>query len=81
MGGQDCTVGMRMSAIYEPLVMAALAEGPATISEMVDRIPRSNYDSILNTIHVLVEAGRVRVKEIRKAPKTSKPARVWEAVE
>ncbi len=70
-----------MSAIYEPLVMAALAEGPATVSEMVDRIPRSNYDSILNTIHVLVEAGRVRVKEIRKAPKTSKPARVWEAVE
>lgn len=70
-----------MSAIYEPLVMAALAEGPATISEMVDRIPRSNYDSILNTVHVLVEAGRVRVKEIRKAPKTSKPARVWEAVE
>ena len=70
-----------MSAIYEPLVMAALAEGPATISEMVDRIPRSNYNSILNTIHVLVEAGRVPVKEIRKAPKTSKPARVWEAVE
>lgn len=70
-----------MSAIYEPLVMAALAEGPATISEIVDRIPRSNYDSILNTVHVLVEAGRVRVKEIRKAPKTSKPARVWEAVE
>lgn len=70
-----------MSAIYEPLVMAALAEGPATVSEMVARIPRSNYDSILNTIHVLVEAGRVRVKEIRKAPKTSKPARVWEAVE
>lgn len=70
-----------MSAIYEPLVMAALAEGPVTISEMVDRIPRSNYNSILNTIHVLVEAGRVRVKEIRKAPKTSKPARVWEAVE
>ena len=70
-----------MSAIYEPLVMAALAEGPATISEMVDRISRSNYDSILNTIHILVEAGRVRVKEVRKAPKTSKPARVWEAVE
>lgn len=70
-----------MSAIYEPLVMAALAEGPATVSEMVARIPRSNYDSILNTIHILVEAGRVRVKEIRKAPKTSKPARVWEAVE
>ena len=70
-----------MSAIYEPLVMAALAEGPATISEMVDRIPRSNYDSILNTIRVLVEAGRVRVKEIRKAPKTSKPTRVWEAIE
>ena len=70
-----------MSAIYEPLVMAALAEGPATISEMVDRIPRSNYNSILNTIHVLVEAGRVRVKEIRKAPKTSKPTRVWEAIE
>lgn len=70
-----------MSAIYEPLVMAALAEGPATVSEMVDRIPRSNYDSILNTIHILVEAGRVRVKEIRKAPKTSKPTRVWEAIE
>jgi hypothetical protein len=70
-----------MSAIYEPLVMAALAEGPATISEMVDRIPRSNYDSILNTIHILVEASRVRVKEIRKAPKTSKPTRVWEAIE
>ncbi len=70
-----------MSAIYEPLVMAALAEGPATISEMVDRIPRSNYDSILNTIHILVEAGRVRVKEIRKAPRTSKPTRVWEAIE
>lgn len=70
-----------MSAIYEPLVMAALAEGPATISEMVDRIPRSNYDSILNTIHILVEAGRVRVKEIRKAPKTSKPTRVWEVIE
>lgn len=70
-----------MSAIYEPLVMAALAEGPATISEMVDRIPRSNYDSILNTIHILVEAGRVRVKEIRKAPKISKPTRVWEAIE
>nr|DAH33987.1 MAG TPA: transcriptional regulator [Caudoviricetes sp.] len=70
-----------MSAIYEPLVMAALAEGPATVSEMVDRIPRSNYNSILNTIHILVEAGRVRVKEIRKAPKTSKPTRVWEAIE
>ncbi len=70
-----------MSAIYEPLVLAALAEGPATISEMVDRIPRSNYDSILNTIHILVEAGRVRVKEIRKAPKTSKPTRIWEAIE
>lgn len=70
-----------MSAIYEPLVMAVLAEGPATISEMVDRILRSNYDSILNTIHILVEAGRVRVKEIRKAPKTSKPTRVWEAIE
>lgn len=69
-----------MSAIYEPLVMAALAEGPATIREMVDRIPRSNYDSILNTIHTLVEAGRVRVKEVRKAPK-SKPVRVWEVVE
>ena len=70
-----------MSAIYEPLVMAALAEGPATISEMVDRIPRSNYDSILNTIHILVEAGRVRVKEIRKVSPTSRPTRVWEVVE
>ena len=70
-----------MSAIYEPLVMAALAEGPATVSEMVARIPRSNYDSLLNTIYILAGNGRVRVKEIRKAPKTSKPARVWEAVE
>lgn len=70
-----------MRAIYEPLVMAALAEGPATISEMVDRIPRSNYDSLLNTIHALAGAGRVRVKEVRKAPKTSKPTRVWEAVD
>ena len=70
-----------MSAIYEPLVMAALAEEPATISEMVDRIPRSNYNSILNTIHVLVEAGRVRVKEVRKTPRSSKPTRVWEVIE
>lgn len=70
-----------MSAIYEPLVMAVLAEGPATISEMVDRIPRSNYNSILDTIHILVEAGVVRVKEIRKVPPTSRPTRVWEAVE
>ena len=70
-----------MSAIYEPLVMAALAEGPATISEMVDRIPRSNYDSILNTIRTLAEIGRVRVKEVRKTPRSSKPTRVWEAIE
>ena len=69
-----------MSAIYEPLVMAALAEGPATVSEMVARIPRSNYDSLLNTIYILAGNGKVRVKEIRKA-KTSKLTRVWEAIE
>lgn len=70
-----------MSAIYEPLVMAALAEGPATVSEMVARIPRSNYDSLLNTIHALAGNGKVRVKEIRKVSPTSRPTRVWEVVE
>lgn len=66
---------------YEQAVREALKEGPGSVRQIVARIPRSNYDSILNTIHILAGAGRVRVKEVRKAPKTSKPARVWEAVE
>ncbi len=56
---------------YEEDVREALKQGPGSVRQIVDRIPRASENGVR----------RVRVKEVRKAPKTSKPTRVWEAVE
>lgn len=68
-----------MNATQEA-ILEILHEGPSLVSDMVARTHR-RQPVIHNALKQMAEAGVVRVKEIRKAPKTSKPARVWEAVE
>lgn len=68
-----------MNATQEA-ILEILHEGPSLVSDMVARTHR-RQPVIHNTLKQMAEAGRVRIKEIRKVSPTSRPTRVWEVVE
>lgn len=65
---------------YEEDVREALKQGPGSVRQIVDRIPRASENGVRNAIHKLEASGEVRVARHEKLSNYAY-ATIWEAVE
>lgn len=65
---------------YEEDVREALKQGPASVRQIVDRIPRASENGVRNAIHKLEASGEARIARHEKLSNYAYAA-IWEAVE
>lgn len=65
---------------YEEDVREALKQGPASVRQIVARIPRASENGVRNAIHKLEACGEVRVARHEKLSNYAYAA-IWEVVE
>lgn len=64
---------------YEESVREALKQGPGSVRQIVERIPRASENGVRKALHMLKESGEVRVARFEKHT-TYAYATIWEAV-
>lgn len=65
---------------YKESVREALKQGPGSVRQIVDRIPRASENGVRRTIHKMEASGEVRVARFEKLT-TYAYAAIWEAIE
>lgn len=65
---------------YEEDVREALKQGPASVRQIVGRIPRASENGVRNAIHKLEASGEARIARHEKLSNYAYAA-IWEAVE
>ncbi len=64
---------------YEEDVREALKQGPGSVKQIMDRIPRASESGVRKAIYVLKESGEVRIARFEKHTNYAY-ATVWEAI-
>lgn len=65
---------------YEEDVREALKQGPGSVRQIVDRIPRASENGVRRTIHKMEARGEARIARHEKLSNYAYAA-IWEAVE
>lgn len=65
---------------YEEDVREALKQGPASVRQIVERIPRASENGVRRAVHKLEESGEARIARHEKLSNYAYAA-IWEAVE
>lgn len=65
---------------YDDAVREALKQGPASVRQIVERIPRASENGVRNAIHKLKASGEVRVARHEKLSNYAYAA-IWEVIE
>lgn len=65
---------------YEEDVREALKQGPGSVRQIVDRIPRASENGVCRAVRKLEASGEVRVARHEKLSNYAYAA-IWEAVE
>lgn len=65
---------------YEEDVREALKQGPGSVRQIVDRIPRASENGVRNAIHKMEARGEARIARHEKLSNYAYAA-IWEAVE
>ena len=65
---------------YEEDVREALKQGPGSVRQIVERIPRASENGVRKTIHKLEASGEARIIRYEKLTNYAYAA-IWEAVE
>lgn len=65
---------------YEEDVREALKQGPGSVKQIMDRIPRASESGVRKAIYMLKESGEVRIIRYEKLSNYAYAA-IWEAIE
>ena len=65
---------------YEEDVREALKQGPGSVKQIMDRIPRASESGVRKAIHTLKESGEIRIVGFEKHTNYAY-ATIWGAVE
>lgn len=65
---------------YEEDVREALKQGPGSVRQIVERIPRASENGVRKTIHKLEASGEARIARYEKLSNYAYAA-IWEVIE